>query len=35
MDGGSSSAFWFAGEHGAFSVREQKSVRDYLAIVPR
>lgn len=35
LDGGSSSAFWFAGEKGAFSIHEQKTVRDYLAIVPR
>ena len=36
LDGGSSSGFWFAGEKGApFSIREQKTVRDYLAVVPR
>jgi uncharacterized protein YigE (DUF2233 family) len=35
LDGGSSSAFWFAGENGAFSIREQKSVRDYLAIMAK
>lgn len=35
MDGGSSSGFWFAGENGPFSISEQKTVRDYLAIVPR
>ncbi len=35
LDGGSSSGFWFAGEHGAFSISEQKTVRDFLAIVPR
>lgn len=35
LDGGSSSAFWFAGENGAFSIHEQKTVRDYLAIVPK
>jgi uncharacterized protein YigE (DUF2233 family) len=33
MDGGSSSGFWFKGENGgAFSVREQKPVRDYLGV---
>nr|MDQ2660231.1 phosphodiester glycosidase family protein [Verrucomicrobiota bacterium] len=35
LDGGSSSGFWFAGADGAFSIREQKTVRDYLGIVPR
>ena len=35
FDGGSSSGFWFAGETGAFSIREQKTVRDYLAIAPK
>ena len=35
LDGGSSSAFWFAGEEGAFSIREQKTVRDFIAVVPR
>lgn len=35
LDGGSSSAFWFAGEKGAFSIREQKTVRDYLGIVAK
>ena len=35
LDGGSSSAFWFAGERGAFSINEQKTVRDFLAIVPK
>ena len=35
LDGGSSSAFWFAGEGRPFSIREQKRVRDYLAIVPK
>jgi exopolysaccharide biosynthesis protein len=32
LDGGSSSGFWFAGENGIFSIREQKTVRDYLAV---
>lgn len=35
LDGGSSSAFWFARESGEFSIPEQKSVRDFVAIVPR
>ncbi len=35
LDGGSSSAFWCAGKEGAFSIPEQKTVRDFVAIVPR
>lgn len=35
LDGGSSSAFWFAGERGAFSISEQKVVRDFVAAVQR
>jgi exopolysaccharide biosynthesis protein len=36
LDGGSSSAFWFAGENAAaFSIPEQKPVRDFVAIVPK
>jgi uncharacterized protein YigE (DUF2233 family) len=35
LDGGSSSAFWFAGKGGVFSIREQKTVRDFVAIVAR
>jgi exopolysaccharide biosynthesis protein len=35
LDGGSSSAFWFAGERGAFSISEQKTVRDFVAVVQR
>ena len=36
LDGGSSSAFWFAGENdSAFSIREQKPVRDFVGIVPK
>jgi Phosphodiester glycosidase len=35
LDGGSSSAFWFADKGGAFSIREQKTVRDFVTIVPR
>lgn len=34
LDGGSSSAFWFRREDGsAFSIGEQKSVRDFVAVV--
>jgi len=36
LDGGSSSAFWLARENGnAFSISEQKSVRDFVGIVPK
>jgi len=36
LDGGSSSAFWFARENGsAFSIPEQKTVRDFVAVVPK
>ncbi len=36
LDGGSSSAFWFARKDGsAFSIPEQKTVRDLIAVVPR
>jgi exopolysaccharide biosynthesis protein len=36
LDGGSSSAFWFARENGsAFSVPEQKPVRDFVGVVPK
>jgi len=35
LDGGSSSAFWFAGKDGIFSIREQKTVRDFVAIMPQ
>ena len=36
LDGGSSSAFWFARENGsAFSIREQKPVRDFVGVVPK
>ena len=35
LDGGSSSAFWFAGEGAAFSISEQKAVRDFVAVVPK
>ena len=35
LDGGSSSAFWFAGERGVVSIPEQKTVRDFVVIVPK
>ena len=36
LDGGSSSAFWFAHESGgAFSISEQKNVRDFVGIVAK
>lgn len=35
LDGGSSSAFWFAGDDGVFSIREGKTVRDFLALVAK
>jgi uncharacterized protein YigE (DUF2233 family) len=35
LDGGSSSAFWFAGERGPFSISEQKAVRNFVGIVPK
>ena len=35
LDGGSSSAFWFAGERGVFSIPEQKAVRDFVVVVPK
>jgi hypothetical protein len=35
LDGGSSSAFWFAGERGSFSISEQKAVRDFVAVAPK
>ncbi len=35
LDGGSSSAFWIGGPDHAFSLSEQKTVRDFVAIVPR
>ena len=35
MDGGSSSGFWFTGTNGPFTIREQKTVRDYLAVVAK
>jgi uncharacterized protein YigE (DUF2233 family) len=35
LDGGSSSAFWFAGERGVFSIPEQKTVRDFVVVTPK
>lgn len=35
MDGGSSSGFWFKGASGVNYIAERKTVRDYLALVPR
>jgi hypothetical protein len=36
LDGGSSSAFWFARKDGStFSISEQKTVRDFIGIVPK
>jgi len=35
LDGGSSSAFWFAGERAPFSIAEQKTVRNFVAVVPK
>jgi len=36
LDGGSSTAFWFARQNGsAFSIPEYKSVRDFVTVVPK
>lgn len=35
LDGGSSSAFWFAGKDGNVSLPELKTVRNFVSIVPR
>jgi uncharacterized protein YigE (DUF2233 family) len=35
LDGGSSTAFWFARENDQVSIPAQKTVRDFVAIVPR
>jgi Phosphodiester glycosidase len=35
LDGGSSSAFWVARENSAFSIPEQKTVRDFVGLVPK
>lgn len=35
LDGGSSSAFWFRDEKRAFSIPEQKTVRNFVAVTPK
>jgi uncharacterized protein YigE (DUF2233 family) len=35
LDGGSSSAFWFAGEREPFSISEQKTVRNFVAVASK
>jgi hypothetical protein len=35
LDGGSSSAFWFAGPRGPFSISEQKTVRNFVLVSPK
>ena len=35
LDGGSSSAFWFSGKDGPFSIAEQKTVRNFVVIAPK
>lgn len=35
LDGGSSSAFWFAGDGGPYSIAEYKIVRDFVVITPK
>jgi uncharacterized protein YigE (DUF2233 family) len=35
LDGGSSSAFWFAGDRGPFSISEQKTVRNFVAVIAK
>ncbi|HSP45914.1 MAG TPA: phosphodiester glycosidase family protein [Chthoniobacterales bacterium] len=35
LDGGSSSAFWFAGERGVLSISELKTVRDFVVVVAK
>jgi uncharacterized protein YigE (DUF2233 family) len=35
FDGGSSSAFWFAGKDGAFSIGEYKTVRNFVIVTPK
>lgn len=35
LDGGSSSAFWVARESSPFSIPEQKTVRDFVGVVPK
>lgn len=35
LDGGSSSAFWFAGQRGVTSISEQKTVRNFVIVAPK
>lgn len=35
LDGGSSSAFWFAGQHGVVSIPEYKTVRNFVIVAPK
>jgi exopolysaccharide biosynthesis protein len=35
FDGGSSSAFWFAGKDGPFSIAEYKTVRNFVIVAPK
>jgi exopolysaccharide biosynthesis protein len=35
LDGGSSSAFWFSGPRGPFSISEQKTVRNFVVVLPK
>ncbi|HVF72898.1 MAG TPA: phosphodiester glycosidase family protein [Chthoniobacterales bacterium] len=35
LDGGSSSAFWFAGERGVHSIGSYKTVRNFVVVTPR
>jgi exopolysaccharide biosynthesis protein len=35
FDGGSSSAFWFAGKDGPFSIGEYKTVRNFVVLTPK
>lgn len=35
FDGGSSSAFWFAGKDGPFSIEELKTVRNFVVVAPK
>jgi uncharacterized protein YigE (DUF2233 family) len=35
LDGGSSSAFWFAGQERTISFPETKTVRDFIAVLPK
>ena len=35
LDGGSSSAFWFKDGNAPFSISEQKTVRDFVGVIPK